>query len=643
MEWEQTPPGRWSCSGERPVEGRFSLQHSYDNPESGTDYLVLNHDLVNASDSVVFSFRVRHGYPPSSANNWQVALVADLAEGDGQIQSGIVLGVNYSDSDDLVKVWRCDGESSEVLCTSSINYQEDVGLEESPQFRLVWSPDGTLSLFFALNPEIDHLLLVGTCQLDQLPAGKQLIIRHEYSSSRDRNLWFDEIVMEGNFSSDTIAPVVRNVEVMSETSIAISFSEHILMPSVTSFSIEGGSQGGGNFPDTIFLGDSQEAEDLYVLQYSKEIPNRVELEFRVDGICDREGNCMADTSVGIMRNDAEWGDLVFNELMFDPDPTVRLSGEEYLELYNRSMYKLDLTGWTVEVGSRIHSISELERGSTELEMEPSTYGLLFGIALPNNGEAVALYSNRGTLIHAVEYQVPWSAPDWKREGGWSIESADPDQVCIISQLWEYSTDPTGGTPGRINSNDMEVADLEAPVLLYVGHGRPGVQSLHFSEPIRLSSGDMAAFVIRPGGMHPTEAVFSDPMSVTLNLHYPESLENHHRYTLELPDITDCQGNLSGSQVRDLGSISTLTHGALLINEIMYHPWDGLPEFVELYNPGPDYFDLWDLALHVVEEEGSPENPVALSDHSRLFVPGDYLVLSRCTPPTDGCIQPGTIR
>jgi len=624
--WEQVPPGRWSCSGEGAIKGLFSLKHSYDNPESGTDYLVYHQNPVHQGDSLIFTFRVRHGYPPSFANNWQIALLADFSEEDARVQSGIFLGVNYSDSDDLVKIWRCEGENSEVLCTSSINYQEDVGLDDAPQFRLVWSPDGVLKLYFALDPEIDHLLPVGACQLENLPTGRQLVVRYEYSSSRDRSLWLDEIVLDGTFISDTTAPVILSVEVASETSLAIRFSEKILIPALNVFSLEGAI-----YPDTIYLGDSGAAGVLYMLEYSTLIPNRVELELRVDGICDPDGNCMADTVAMFMRNDAEWGDVVFNELMFDPDPAVRLSEEEYLELYNRSEYKLDLTGWRVEVGNRTHSISELETGSSQSMMESSAYGLLYGIALPNDGEEVALYSDRGTLIHAVDYQVPWSSSDWKREGGWSLESVDPDQVCRISYLWEYSTDPSGGTPGRINSNNAEVADVDAPLLLYMGHEGPGVRSVHYSEPIRFSALDLEAVEITPGKMHPTGVSFPGPMSATLNLHFPEYLESYHRYTLDLPVIADCQGNLSETQAVNLGRLSTLAHGVLLINEIMYHPWDGFPEFVELFNPGPDYFDLWDLALHVVAEGAPPENPVALSDHSRLFVPGDYLVLARCVP------------
>ena len=67
-----------------------------------------------------------------------------------------------------------------------------------------------------------------------------------------------------------------------------------------------------------------------------------------------------------------------------------------------------------------------------LQFEPGSYGLITGITLPNDGATLSLYGETGTAIHAVRYNLPWNDLDWKTEGGWSLESPDPDLVCKIS-------------------------------------------------------------------------------------------------------------------------------------------------------------------------------------------------------------------
>jgi hypothetical protein len=79
-----------------------------------------------------------------------------------------------------------------------------------------------------------------------------------------------------------------------------------------------------------------------------------------------------------------------------------------------------------------------------------------------------------------------------------------------------------------------------------------------------------------------------------------------------------------------GSVSVPVSGSVQINELMYDPADGYPEFIELYLPGHRFYDLQELAIHVVEAGAEANDPLPLSDHSRLMVPGTYLVVSSCT-------------
>jgi len=541
--WEEVPAGRWECAGEYAISGSYSLHHSYDNDNAGCDYFIITLDPLQDTDSLFLSFRVKHGYPPSSANNWQVAFLADYSKGNDMtiesaqedilITEGLILGVNFKGSDDLLKLWECQSGDCHELCITSLNYQEQVGINAAPEFQLVWHRNGILNIYFTRNPEEDPVELIGFSQLNNLPEGRHFVIRYEYSSARDRNLWLDEIRLDGNF--------------------------------------------------------------------------------------------VRDTSKTIIRNEAEWGDVVFNELMVDPAPAVLLPAIEYLEIYNRSGYELNLEKWRIEVNGRNHIL-------TDQILKPFSYEVITEITMPNDGATLALYSEFGALVHSVRYELPWGGPDWKKEGGWSLESPDPDQVCIISELWEYSSDRTGGTPGGINSNDAIFEDNAPPLFLYQGYGnQPGLFSLHYSEPIRFSETDLHRISVIPGNINPDSGTTTVPVSDQLLLWFPENIYERSRFRLQLPGLADCSGNLSHNMELQSGKSSQIRSGSILINEIMYDPLDGKPEYIELFHPGQDFVDLHDLALDVVSEGTSPVSPVPLSDHSRIYSPGEYLVVTKNMP------------
>ncbi len=640
----QYPAGRWNCQGEWAISGIYSLHHSYDNPESGCDYFILTLDPLRSTDSLSVSFRVKHAYNPSSANNWQIGFLADYT--NGLITEGLILGVNFMGSDDLLKLWKCTNGECIEICRTTLNYQEQIGVDTAPEIKMVWHQGGKLNIYFTRDPVGESAVQIGSCQLDILPRGRNLVVRYEYSSSQDRKLWIDDIFMEGHFVADTTAPFITGIKVLDELKMEVEFSESVTIPDRHSITLTGLSVGSMN-PDRII-----ESQLGLMLSFPEIIPNREECQLKVTGICDMDANCLRDTLINCLRNEAEWGDVVFNELMADPIPMVLLPEEEYMEIYNRSAYKLDLTGWRIEVDNQNHLFDV-----ASFRSEPDSYGLITGINLPNDGASLALYSSNGTLIHAARYKVPWNGIQWKTEGGWSLESPDPDQVCNISSFWEFSSNTKGGTPGAINSNDVELEDREPPVLLYAGFGNefgygnefengneveygsgyengyenddtPGVICLHYSEPVRFAPWELDQFRVTPANLYADSVVVVMPLADQLQVWFPEKVHKRAAINVHTPAVSDCFQNLSRKPQLLMGKVSELRFGSVLINEIMYDPVEGAPEYIEFYFPDSDFYDLQDLSIDIVKDEDSPRSPVPLSGSSRIISQGDYLVASR---------------
>ncbi len=620
------PEQRWCCDTLDPIEGGSSLHHHYDNPLDGCDFLLLWHDPLDPADPFSFSFRIRHAFAPSSQNNWQLALGATFHDGeDPYILGGLVLGVNYTGSDDLVKIWRVNHGEAEVLCNTTLNYQEQVGTDQAPLFRVEGDGDGSLDLYFTPDLAEQAPVLLGSCQIGDISWGRQLILRYRYSSSRDRALWVDQLVLEGHFQRDTIAPELWGVEFVNECNLKLDFSERVLLSDASSFILYSEDLSQAWLPNSLL-----ESEAGLVLVFPDMIPNRVPHKLWIEGVVDLDGNLMGDTMVPVLRNEAQWGDLVFNEVMADPDPALRYE-EDYLELFKRTDHPANLQGWQLKINDRSYLLD-----TSRLANAGGDYLLLRGITLPNEGAILSLYTPEGTLVHAVSYEIPWDGPRWKKEGGWSLESPDADLPCRISMNWEYSSDPGGGTPGMINSNQAPLLDRAPPVFLYAGAGEDGVSDpgeilLHFSEPLSFSQDLKSAIRLNPGTVYPDSVKLLEPLREILQLHFPEDIQVGPNYQLSISGLCDCEGNVLDDHVFVAGAVSQPANSSVLINEIMFKPEEGMPEYIELIIPGDRILDLQDLAIHLVEEGGVADHPIALSSHSRLIGPGQYLVITGCVP------------
>ncbi len=100
------------------------------------------------------------------------------------------------------------------------------------------------------------------------------------------------------------------------------------------------------------------------------------------------------------------------------------------------------------------------------------------------------------------------------------------------------------------------------------------------------------------------------------------------YHLLVNGIADLYNNVLLNSISDFGIPFLADSLDIVINEIMYAPKTGGSDYVELYNRSDKIFDLKDYALaNVGYTSGLVMDTVPISDVSRLFLPGEYVVLS----------------
>ncbi|HPH75548.1 MAG TPA: lamin tail domain-containing protein, partial [Bacteroidales bacterium] len=162
------------------------------------------------------------------------------------------------------------------------------------------------------------------------------------------------------------------------------------------------------------------------------------------------------------------GDIVITEIMADPTPSRGLPEREYLEIFNRSSDTLGLKGIMLIADKDTAYLSDGLIAPGEWIILCSTgsrtYLLPFGRVmavksfptLNDAGELISLRTPDGSLIHSVSYSPEFLGDGPRSGGGWSAELTDTDNPFHEPDAWSPSTDPSGGTPGRVNSTVTSV-------------------------------------------------------------------------------------------------------------------------------------------------------------------------------------------
>ena len=543
--WIQQTDLHWEADTITAISGSFSLHHVYDSPESGSDQIATSiKDLFPSEGLTRWSFLVRHGYDPSSSNNWCVFLMSDNGPPEmmpGGSCYGFAVGVNLTGYDDTLRLWKLKNGVPSVVVTTSLNWQNDVGIYSPSRIEITRTREGTWEII--LSDISGTVTGTGTGTESDLFDISWFGVYYEYSSTRDRLLWLDEISVDGPFIED-----------------------YVPIQAIT-------------------------------------------------------------------------GDVVITEIMADPFPPVTLPEAEYLEIFNRSIKRLNLRNWEIryEDHRAIFPDVYIDPGEFLLVCSVSDtsalagYGKTTGLksfpSLTDDGRWLALYNSKGEIIHSLCYSDSWYGNILKSDGGWSLEMIDTDYPFYEKGNWRASVSRSGGTPGSINSvsgtntdNNFRGIDNVFPVdsLKVV---------VTFSEFVTADSADRQ--VIKIDDRDITEALRFHEEGKELLVNTGIVMQSGICYTLSCSEnIRDFAGNSAERRYFGFGLPEVARIQDIIINEILFNPIPGDEDFVEMYNRSGNIVDVSQLFLVSVNDAtGDTSSLYRLSDMGRCFMPGEYMVFS----------------
>ena len=328
----------------------------------------------------------------------------------------------------------------------------------------------------------------------------------------------------------------------------------------------------------------------------------------------------------------QFGDIVFNEVMADPFPVVKLPNAEFIELKNTSGSAMNLKNWVLEINGRAKILADqlimadsfLILSGSGGDLQFAGYGQNFeiaGLSLPNDGFVLKLYSSLKTLIDSLSY-TPGMLREGYSNGGYSLERIDPQRICGAVSNWKSSLDSRGGTPGSVNSVYAVNIDSQAPSIVSVKAQTPELLEVSLSEMPDRSLLAGSIFSFQPPFLT-SDSVRFDPVYKKYSFYFPKgALSNGAFYELYIKDLVDECGNRMADEHR-LFSFYLPKAGDLLINEVLFNPNSDGVDFVELFNQSGRNINLEDLFLAVLDDNLRIKTLYPLSETQKELSDSQY--------------------
>ncbi|NOR88501.1 MAG: hypothetical protein GQ527_12925 [Bacteroidales bacterium] len=581
------------------ISTSFQLQLDQDGVED-TSYLSTNNQLI---DSLSWEFFIKLSFSPSANNYARVYLVSDQENIKGNL-NGYFLQFGEAGSNDAIELFRQDANIVSSICRGT---EASLATSFNAKIKVIRRQGGLWTVYSDFGNTGNYII---ECQGEdaQYESNAYFGFFCQYTSSNATKFYFDDVEIK-YFEEDQELPKVNHVLPIESNMLRVSFTEAMDLETSENPSLYMVNNGVGH-PNSADLNSNQ---NEVLLEFDMDFTMEDVYQLSLGGIHDLSGNILVDTTIEFSRTDLAKFDIVFNEIMADPNPIVLLPDVEYLEIYNRSASPIDLLGWTLEIGTSIKTFHQVVIPSESYMIlckesnipYLSEYGSCIGFSsfsLTNGGQTLKLLDPTGILIHTISYSDDWYQDPDKDDGGWSLEQINPNNFCSEGENWRASEDNRGGSPAMENSifNDEvilpEILDLEIadnPLLLLTFN-----QQMQENDIL-----DKTAYSVIPDIGQPIQLMLYDT-STAVYLSFSEVFEVGVEYTLIInKPMQNCAGQDLNIPMEKPFMLSKIAEkGEVVINEIMADPEPSvsLPpyEYLELFNTSNAPIDLtnWELKI-----------------------------------------------
>ncbi len=332
------------------------------------------------------------------------------------------------------------------------------------------------------------------------------------------------------------------------------------------------------------------------------------------------------------------GDILVNEIMYSPNSYE----PEWIELYNKSNKPINLRGYQIA-----NSSSKAKVVTKNVLLNPEEYFVVtrdssmfltypklskFSVAafpvLNNSKDKVVILDSLDRTIDSLEYKNTWGGSTGK-----SLERIDWVRSSTDSSNWKTSVNQFGGTPGVVNSNSQKKFDVAISTIIYTPTAPLVGQRVKISaKALNIGKNDAAfRFVLNRINTDGSRQKIEESNTVTLF----KNASLTYEFTFAVETITSKQifeaaADYSLDEDLTNNSVTALIRpgynsGTVVLNEVMFNPVNGEPEWIELYNNSSYNVDLEEWSITDVLTTPS-KSKIIYKDYT--FPSRTYLVVAK---------------
>ncbi|QKG81074.1 lamin tail domain-containing protein [Tenuifilum thalassicum] len=625
--FENAPPSwqgmdDWLISRIVTLDGEFSLAHAGNaNAKQSVLSIPISSPKGKAAE---WSITIRNGdWDPSSENYFYLAFISSHENSMDNDAEGYAVGINPSSGNDYISIWRFDNGTRTPLIQSKYDWNEN----DEVKLTITLSPDGTIKLWY--TPKSTGIKSFGGEAKITVPTASFTSFVFAFTENRAGELWIDDI----RFCTTDFPPAIESAKVQNLNTVKVSFSKPVT------------EQSAANIKNYNIISSSNKIIEIQNIKIDDQETVTLQTEklpfekfkLYVDNIADTNGYSLADSIEFGLTAEGNFGRLVFNEIMANPTPSNGLPEYEYVELYNpgedsvlTSEWKLTLNDKKVTLpADTIPPNSYALIGCTSAMSSYSQFGKTIPVAsfpsLLNDGMLLKLFDPNGNLIAFANYTKDWYNDSTRNSGGYSMECIDYTNLAEGKNNWKASISTNGGTPCNQNSVAGANPDITPPKLEYLSVLDNQTLSLSFSEAMDSLSAtlkenystNLKIDFIKPAGLF-NQAIIS----------FSEPILPNQVYDITISGVMDFSGNSLADTLIRFGLLQIPELGDLVINEILFNPYVGGTDFVEVFNNSDKTIDLSQVMLANRDEESFEikENFPA-SDKPFLLFPQEFGVIT----------------
>ncbi|MEP7266785.1 MAG: lamin tail domain-containing protein [Saprospiraceae bacterium] len=595
---------------------RLNIDHQLQSlgNETGISTIYANYTL-NALQEWNFWFKMN--FAPSESNQLRIYLFAD--DTSLSLTNAYFIQIGENGSLDALQFYKQIEGKKTLLATGGAG-----ALANEPALARIKitknNTEWTLSADYT-----GSTILIEEWTIDdnsiQLDSTGIFAIQCVYTSSRKDKFLFDDIFIAQDTLKDS-PPKIKSI-ISDSNQVTIAFDKKLEIESATDAENYVVSNGLNQPWRVELLNDSS-----VVLFFAKNLTVGT-YEVICKRISDRSGNAVSNLRgvwIHKVNQIIRANDILVTELMIDPSPVVGLPNFEYIELFNNSSKVIDLAPLTLLFENNAYSFD-----TSSLPFLPGEYLLLCEInavtALQSYGRVLrmkrwpALRNTNGTIIiqdggkiiNSVSYDDSWYRDSQKKNGGWSLEMINLLNVCDQKNNWIASKAFIGGSPGKVNS----VTDLNLNI-------PPGIDSILVKDDplivLYLNKKLNPDFQIT---IHPNlsfQSRYSDTFS-KIEIYPSTSLLSGIVYHFQII-AHDCLGRPLNLIEGDFAKTELATKKDLVLNEILFNPYSGGFDYLEIYNRSSKVISLNNM---IISNESNRQRQVIRN--TAFILPDSYWVLT----------------